>query len=276
MSLSSRIPISGTKSSIPLLGFGVYKLRQAHCLNACLVALKAGYRHIDCAQLYKNEALVREAVGQSNVNRSDIFITSKFNPGTAADPYRSILGSVENLDGPNGYVDLFLLHVPGRSRAKRHAAWAALERLYDEGVVKAIGVSNFHIDHLEEMREYARQWPPHINQIEVHPWCQQRKLVTYCQENSIIIEAYSPLAVGTRLEDPTLEDLAHKHSKPAAQILLRWSLQKGFIPLPKSQTPSRITENSHVFDFELTADDMANLDALDEGIKGALFPFNAS
>ena len=286
LNIKSTFPISSTGTGtgsrtvthIPRLGFGVYKLRHATGLNACLAALDAGYRHIDCAQLYRNEDLIREAVAQSAVPRGDIFLTSKFNPNSPAevDPYRSILDSVERLDGPGGYADLFLLHIPGRTREKTQAAWSALERLQEQGRVKAIGVSNFHINHLEEMREYAREWPPSVNQIELHPWCQQKKLVSYCQENHILVQAYSPLLVGSRLDDPTLAALAAKYDRSPAQILLRWSLQRGFIPLPKSQTPERITENARVFDFELSSSDMASLDSLDQGAKGALFPSNVS
>lgn len=288
-------------SSIPLPGLGVYKIRGEACTTACLAALAAGYRHVDTAQLYQNEAQVGEAVRQSGVRRDDIFLTTKISlitktgktKATDSDTYQSAVESVTKLAGEDGYVDLFLVHVPASSRAQREEQWGVLERLREEGKARFIGVSNFREHHLEEMKEYAAIWPPAVNQIEVkdftrpsmspiklthctqlHPWCQQKGLVKYCQQNNILIEAYSPLVTGKRMDDPTLSAMAKKHDKSTAQVLIRYSIQKGWIPLPKSKTPGRIKENLDVSSFSLDKDDMEALDGLDEGSKGACFPKN--
>lgn len=154
---------------IPQLGFGVYKIKGPACTTACLTALSAGYRHIDSAQLYQNEARVYEAVQQSGLRREEVFLTTKIKSpkGSPEKTYQSVLDSVSKLAGEDGYVDLFLVHVPGNGRKHREELWGALERLYEEGRAKSIGVSNFRARHIEEMKEYAKAWPPHVNQIEV-------------------------------------------------------------------------------------------------------------
>lgn len=154
---------------IPRLGFGVYKIKGEACTTACLTALTTGYRHIDSAQLYQNEARVHDAVQQSGLRREDIFLTTKIkaSKGSAEKTYQSALNSVTKLAGEDGYVDLFLVHVPGASRRHREELWGVLERLYEEGRAKSIGVSNFRARHIEEMKEYANVWPPHVNQLEV-------------------------------------------------------------------------------------------------------------
>jgi diketogulonate reductase-like aldo/keto reductase len=145
-----------------------------------------------------------------------------------------------------------------------------------EGKAKSIGVSNYGIEHLEEMRVYAKVWPPAVNQIELHPWCQQRELVSYCEKEGIIVQAYSPLVTGTKLADPALVDIASKHGKSPAQVLIRYCLQKKWVPLPKSSKSERIKENADVFGFELSAEDVAILDGMDEGPEGAIFKKNAT
>ncbi|KAI9166745.1 putative oxidoreductase C2F3.05c [Paramyrothecium foliicola] len=278
LSLSDTIQIPNTTVRMPLLGYGVYKIRSDACVNTCMSALSYGYRHIDSARLYRNEAAVRTAVQQSSVPREDLFLTTKASrpQATLADTVAVLLESVEKLGGAGGYVDLLLIHIPGTNRDHRERLWRALEKLHEEGRARAIGVSNFHIKHIKEMREYAQIWPPHVNQIELHPWCQQRELVQYCQDNGIILQAYSPLATGARLNDPALGAIASKHERTPAQILIRYSLQKGWVPLPKSQRPERIKENANVFDFYLDEDDIDRLNGLDLGRQGALFPANAS
>ncbi|KAF6830516.1 putative aldo/keto reductase [Colletotrichum plurivorum] len=294
-----------TSTTTPSIGFGVYQLRGEECTQACMTALGAGYRHIDTAQLYGNEAEVGRALRQTKLRREDIFLTTKIGrcEGGVEKAYRSALRSVGRIAGEDGHVDLFLIHRPVE---RRREIWLALERLMTEGRTGAIGVSNFREEHLEEMRGYASIWPPAVNQIEVHPWCQQRRLVAYCQKNGIVVQAYSPLARGQRMSDPVLARVVERvrrrlllsetgaesgagaggaeaaegrepaRSMTTAQVLVRWSLQKGFVPLPKSSYPARIEANSDVFWFELDGEEMELLDGLDMGSAGALFPANVS
>ncbi|KAK7430076.1 hypothetical protein QQZ08_003467 [Neonectria magnoliae] len=277
-----------SNATIPQVGFGVYKLRGDSCINACLEAFAAGYRHIDSAELYLNSHLVRQAVLQSGLKREEVFLTTKVGsprprrgktPSEADDGVcQSVKDSVVWIagDGEDSYVDLLLIHVPGSSREYRQRLWAALEQIHAEGKARSIGVSNFRVHHLEEMREYATVWPPSVNQLELHPWCQQRDLVSYCESHGIVIQAYSPLATGARLDDATLGTVANKHGKTPAQVLLRYALQKNWVPLPKSAQADRIRENADVFGFVLDDEDMTRLDALDEGAQGAIFPANVN
>ncbi|KFA68829.1 hypothetical protein S40285_01181 [Stachybotrys chlorohalonatus IBT 40285] len=297
---SDSVQIPSADVVMPRLGFGVYKIRGDGCHEACLTALRYGYRHIDSAQLYRNEDEVGRAVAESSVKRQDVFLTTKISrahPSSIQKTYGNALESIRKLDGPDGYVDLFLIHMPGRDKANRERLWKALEQLHAEGKARAIGVSNFHIHHLEEMKEYASIWPPHVNQIEVgeaswsrfclckldnnllhqlHPWCQQRNLDSYCKDNKILVQAYCPLVAGSKFQDPTLCALAARRGKTPAQILIRYSLEKGWVPLPKSEKPNRIRENAAVFDFALGTDDVTILDGLDQGSEGACFPANSS
>ncbi|KAM4060163.1 aldo/keto reductase family protein [Hirsutella rhossiliensis] len=276
LGITDGIPIPKTDVSMPRLGFGVYQLYGDACQKAVLAAIDAGFRHVDSAQMYRNESDVAAAVEQSPLRRQDVFLTTKIHTATSTpeSTYQNALDSVNKIGGPGGYVDLFLIHVPGSSREAREQLWKALERLHDEGKAKAIGVSNFRIQHLEEMKEYARVWPPHVNQLELHPWCQHRELAQFCRDNSIILQAYSPLSCGENLDDKTLGAVAAKHARSPAQVLIRYGLQKDWVPLPKSGTPDRIKQNAAVFDFALDQDDMKKLDALDKGTTGALFPAN--
>lgn len=271
LTLQSTLPLPNTTLTIPRLGFGVYQSHGPTCIQSCLTALKAGYRHIDTAQYYANESQVGDAVRQSGVARSDVFLTSKIlSAGTdAEETYQKIIESVEKID-KGGYVDLFLIHSPSSGTAGRKLMWQALERAHTEGRLKAIGVSNFGAQHIEEMKSYAKVWPPHVNQIELHPWCQQKEAVAYCQKNGIVVEAYCPLVRNEKAEDKTLNAIADKYGKGTGQVLVRWSLQRGWVPLPKSDTPSRIEGNKDLYDFELSKEDMEKLDALDQGAKGAI------
>jgi diketogulonate reductase-like aldo/keto reductase len=191
--------------------------------------------------------------------------------GSVERTYNSLLNSVTSIDSSaNGYVDLFLIHTPNGGAAQRKEMWLALEKLYKEGKTRAIGVSNFGIGHIEELKDYAATWPPSANQIELHPWCQQREVVEYCHQHGIVVEAYSPLVRNKKASDPTLNAIAKAHGKSTAQVLIRYCLQKDWVPLPKSDTPSRIEENADVYDFELSAEEMGQLDGLDQGAKGAI------
>lgn len=168
LQLTDRVPIPKTDVSVPRLGFGTYSTYGADCEQACLAALRTGYRHFDSAQLYRNEANVQAALAQSDVKREDVFLSTKITRalGGLDQTYESVLGSVEKLGGTGGYVDLFLVHTPASRLELRQEIWAALEKAKTEGKTKAIGVSNFRVRHLEEMKEYAQVWPPHVNQIE--------------------------------------------------------------------------------------------------------------
>ncbi|KAK9423821.1 putative NADP-dependent oxidoreductase domain-containing protein [Seiridium unicorne] len=257
---------------IPQLGFGVYKSPPEICMQSCLTALQAGYRHIDTAQFYANEAQVGEALKKSGITRKDVFLTTKIltAAGSVEQSYRQCLESVEKLDSAEGYVDLFLIHSPNSGSAKRKEMWQALERLHREGKAKSIGVSNFGIQHIEELRQFAEVWPPVVNQIELHPFCQQKEIVQYCSEHKIAVEAYCPIVRNRKSEDPTVKGIAEKHGVTPSQVLIRWSLQRGFIPLPKSDTADRIKANADVFGFDIEDTDLSTLNNLDQGRAGAI------
>lgn len=213
-----------------------------------------------------------EAARQSGIPRNEVFLTTKIMSagGSAEKTYKKCLDSVHKIDGENGYVDLFLIHTPSGGPAAVKEMYQALEKLESEGKARSIGVSNFGIGHIEGMKSYARIWPPHVNQIELHPWNQQRTIVNYCNEHKIAIEAYCPLVRNLKAHDQTLLEMSKKHDKNTAQVLIRYSLQKGWVSLPKSDTPSRIEGNADVYAFSLTDEDMKTLDSLDQGAKGAI------
>jgi len=258
---------------IPRLGFGVWDSPTDKTVASCITALKTGYRHIDTAQYYRNENEVGEAVRQSGLKREEVFITTKVASaaGSFAKTFQNCVASVEKISGgkEGGYVDLFLIHGPGTDK-ENEEMWQALEKLYELGMAKSIGVSNFGVKHIEALKGYAKVWPPHVNQIELHPWCQQRVIDEYCRKNRIVVEAYCPLVRNQKADDPTLVKLAEKYSKTTSQILLRYSIQKDWVPLPKSDNPERIAQNADIFKFELSADDVKLLDGLDRGSSGAL------
>ncbi|KAG6099899.1 hypothetical protein E4U30_005795 [Claviceps sp. LM220 group G6] len=278
LSIQDRSPLHNTDTSIPNLGFGIYQLYGQACQKAILAALDAGYRHIDSAQIYRNESDVGAALKQSGLKREDVFLTTKISQsaGSFDKTYKSAVESIGMISGggKDGYVDLFLIHLPGTGRDSREELWKVLEKLHEEGRAKAIGVSNYRPQHVDEMKEYAKIWPPHVNQIELHPWCQQKEIVQYCRDNNIVVAAYSPLACGAHLSDSTLTAVADKYKKSAAQILVRYALQKGWVPLPKSGNEERIKQNADVFHFALSDEDMKTMDGLDRGKAGALFPAN--
>jgi len=251
---------------MPLLGFGVYQNYTTK--DSVLEAFKAGYRHVDSAQAYRNEAAVGAAVRESGLSRADVFITTKIvskNHG-----YESTLKGVDDSLARFGldYIDLFLIHDPFSGAERRIATYKALQEAKQAGKIRDVGVSNFGLKHLEEIRNAGFDMPS-VNQIEIHPLCQQRPIVSYCRDHSIVIQAYCPLIRG-QINSPTILELAAKYDRDPAQLLLRWSLQKGFVPLPKSATPSRIRSNTRLYDFELTEQDISKLDALDRGKAGAI------
>ncbi|KAK2751562.1 hypothetical protein FQN55_000283 [Onygenales sp. PD_40] len=265
---------------IPHLGLGVYRSLDAQCVQTCLTALTAGYRHIDTAQFYGNEAEVGLALRTCNIPRDQLFITTKIMvpAGSPEATYEKLLESVRKIagEGEGAYVDLFLIHSPKSGREGRREMWLALERLLGEGKTRSIGVSNFGVAQVEEIKGYERAeggkgvWPPHVNQLELHPWCQQKTITSYCKQHGIVVQAYSPLVRQYKASEPTLVSLAEKYNKSTNQILIRYSLQKGWVPLPKSDDPDRIRANGDVYDFEISAGDMEVLDALDKGDEGAI------
>ncbi|KAK4869595.1 hypothetical protein LT330_005977 [Penicillium expansum] len=270
--ITDLLPLQNSSARIPRLGFGVYRSPTNQCVQSCLKALDAGYRHIDTAQFYANEAEVGEALRATSIPRDQIFITTKIlSPAASVEAtYDKLLASVHKIGGADGYVDLFLIHSSSSGSAGRKLLWQALEKLYAEGKTKSIGVSNFGVGHIEEMRAYAQVFPPHVNQIELHPWCQQRVIDEYCQKNGIIVEAYSPIVRNYKANDPALVEIAKRYAKSTQQVLIRYALQKGWVPLPKTDTPERIVANADVFDFDLSVEDMALLDSFDQGSAGAI------
>lgn len=248
---------------IPAVGLGVYQSAPGQeTYQAVRSALKLGYRHVDTAQCYRNEADVGRALKDSEVPREEVWVTTKLwlsEYGVAA---QSIRASLERLGLQ--YVDLLLLHAPGNPQT-RVAAWKALEDAKTEGIVKHIGVSNFGVNHLEKLFKTARM-APEVNQLELSPFLQRRELVEYCKSKQIVLQAYSPLCKGEKLGDPTVKQVASKHGLDPAQVLIKWSLQKGFVPLPKSVTPARQKSNLDVFGTPLAQQDMDLLDGLEEGL----------
>jgi methylglyoxal/glyoxal reductase len=245
---------------IPYVGLGVYKMEEHdEAVKAIKKAIDIGYRSIDTASFYDNEESVGQAVRESGIRREDLFITSKV--WNTDQGYESTLKSFEKslkrLD--MDYLDLYLIHWPVADHYKD--TWKAFERLYDEGLIKAIGVSNFKQHHLEELMKNSNEKPV-INQIELHPRLSQQPLRDYCRENEIAVEAWSPIARGRLLNEPVLNHIAGKYNKTAAQVILRWHLQNGVIIIPKSVKESRMIENINLFDFELSLEDMTQINAL--------------
>ena len=248
--------------NIPVIGLGVYQARGDECSNAVKVALKAGYRHLDSALAYKNESLVGQAVLASGIPREEIFFTTKLPPGRRGyeDTVKAIDESLRNCG--LGYIDLYLIHAPYGDRTSRLGQWKAIEEGVAAKKIVSAGVSNYGIHHIKELLDSKPQVKPVINQIELHPWLCRTELVEYCRQNDIALEAYSPLTRGQFLNDATLLEIAKKNKRSPAQILIKWSLQKGYITLPKSTTESRILENFDV-SFTINEADMSTLDGLD-------------
>jgi diketogulonate reductase-like aldo/keto reductase len=266
------LPVSDSVE-IPVLGLGVYRSAPgATAREAVTAALDTGYRHIDTAAAYRNEADVGEAIHRSDVPRGDIFVTTKlWNTDQGYDAtLRAFDRSLERLGFD--YVDLYLVHWPVQH--KRLDTWRAVERILTDGRARAIGVSNYMPHHLDELLAHATVSPA-VNQFELSPFLARWALVDLCREHGIAVETYSPLTKGRMLDDPRLVELAARYSKSTAQILIRWALDHGFVVIPKSTHPERIRENAAVFDFSLTAKDLAALDAFDEGLVTGWDPTNA-
>lgn len=252
--------------AMPWLGLGVFKVEDGSVvIQSVKDAIKNGYRSIDTAAIYDNETgvgqAVRESMAEHGIEREDLFITSKV--WNADLGYESTLAAFETSLNKLGldYLDLYLIHWPVEGKYKD--AWRALETLYKQGRVKAIGVSNFHVHHLQDLMKDAEVMPM-VDQVEYHPMLAQNELRSFTREHNIQLEAWSPLMQGQLLDHPVLGEIAAKHGKSIAQVILRWDLQNGVVTIPKSIKESRIIENAHVFDFELSSDDMAAIDALNE------------
>lgn len=251
---------------IPQLGFGVFKVPADETAKAVGTALEAGYRSIDTAAAYRNEAGVGQAIRESGIGRDQLFITTKLaNPDQGYDStMRAFDASMAELGLDQ--LDLYLIHWPLPSRDNYVDSWRALEKLAADGRVRAIGVSNFHVPHLRRLFDET-DIVPAVNQIELHPWLPQAELRAFHAEHDIVTEAWSPLAQGELLGTEIIAGLAAKYDKSPAQIVLRWHIQLGNVVIPKSVTPARIAANIAVFDFELAEDDMTAIGELDNGTR---------
>lgn len=251
---------------IPQLGLGVWQARGDEVVNAVTAALDSGYRLIDTAAVYGNEEQVGEGIRRSNIPREQLFITTKL--WNSDQGYDSALRAFDDSLKRLGldYVDLYLIHWPVPAQDKYVESWHALEEIYKSGRAKAIGVCNFHIDHLEKLLANSSVVPA-VNQIELHPRLAQNEIRDYCDTHGIKIESWSPIGGtgGNLLDDPTIVNIADKHGQTPAQVVIRWHLQLGLIVIPKSVHADRIAQNIDVFGFELDNDDMAKISALNTG-----------
>ncbi|MFJ7364787.1 aldo/keto reductase [Peribacillus frigoritolerans] len=247
---------------MPQLGFGVFKVKNGNeTVESVKNAIEVGYRAIDTAAIYENEEGVGQAIRECGVPREELFITSKV--WNTEQGYETTLKAFEDSLNRLGleYLDLYLIHWPGKD--KYLETWRALEKLYKDGKVKSIGVSNFHVHHLENLLANS-EVKPVVNQIELHPLLTQVEIRDYCAKHEIRVESWSPLGRGNLLEEPTINHIAKKHGKSSAQVLIRWHLQHDLVVIPKSITPSRIKENAQVFDFSLSLNEMNQIDALNK------------
>jgi len=242
---------------MPVLGLGTWKMSNAEATASVRAALEAGYRHIDTAKLYGNERGVGEGVRASGIAREEIFVTTKLWPTDFFSPQAAFEKSIAELGFE--YVDLYLVHWPIPLMPK--SVWLTMETIYTSGRAKAIGVSNYDAADIEKLLEYATISPA-VNQIPFSPFDYDAGILEHCRSRRIAVEAYSPLTRGSRLGDATVGTIAKKYDKTAAQIMLRWCIEHGTTPLPKSSHPDRIRENADIFDFALSAEDIATLDAL--------------
>lgn len=262
--MAQQVPLN-TGDYLPAIGFGTWKIRlNGNAKRAVATALKAGYRLIDTARIYGNEKGVGAAIAASGLKREDLFVTTKL--WNADQGYDSAFKAFDESLGKLGldYIDLYLIHWP--VTGKRSDSWRALREIYKSGRSKAIGVSNYTVRHLQELMAESKVVPA-VNQVEFHPFIykDQRELLEFCKAHDIIVEAYSPLAHGERLNDDTITEIANKYNKTNGQILLRWAIQHGTVPIPKSSNPAHIQENLAVFDFELASRDMEALSNLSDG-----------
>ena len=272
MSTVPQISMNDGKT-IPQLGFGVFQISPGETAQAVSAALELGYRHIDTAEMYQNEKGVGEAVRSSGINRDEIFITSKLSnsfhePDEARKAFEGTLSEL-GLE----HVDLFLIHwpLPTLYDGDFVSTWKTLEEFYRDGRARSIGVSNFQTQHLGRLLSEADVRPA-VNQIEAHPYWTNDAERAYCAEHQIAVEAWSPIAQGQVLDDPTITSIATSVGKTPAQVVLRWHIQRGDVVFPKSSTQSRMKENFEIFDFELGQGDMAAISSLDKGVGGRIGP----
>nr|POE92368.1 putative oxidoreductase [Quercus suber] len=248
---------------IPILGYDVAEAVTSH-------AIQSGYRHVDSAVAYSNEQPsatgMMQGASKLSIPREQLFYTSKVPPKSVNyEGAKACVNQTLKLTGLS-YIDLYLLHAPYGGREARLGAWKALVEAVNEGKVKSIGVSNYGVHHLDELEQWQKTQSGSeagvlsVNQVELHPWLARPDIAKWCQERSVVLEAYCPLVRNQRADDPLVTPLMKKHGKTAAQILLRWGVQKGFVILPKSVTPSRIEENAQIYDFELDEEDMRSLE----------------
>jgi len=258
----TQIPDIGLNNgqTIPQFGFGVFQIPPQDTVEAVSTALRAGYRHIDTAEMYGNEKEVGEAIAKSEIDRSDVFVTSKLanDAHRPDDAHRAFDQTLQALG--SDYVDLFLIHwpLPTRYDGDYVSTWRALEEFYRDGRARSIGVSNFQPHHLRRLHTEA-EVAVAVNQIEIHPYLTQDEVRGFCAEHQIAVEAWSPLAQGLVLDDPVIDSIARRTGKSPAQVVLRWHIERGDIVFPKSATAERIEQNIDIFDFELPAADVAEI-----------------
>jgi diketogulonate reductase-like aldo/keto reductase len=261
MDLTSAVKLN-SGYGMPCLGLGVFRSKDGEeTYNAVRWALEAGYRHIDTAAAYGNEASVGRAIRDSGIPRDQIFLTTKLWNGEirAHNEEAAFAQSLKNLG--TGYVDLYLVHWPVREEQGYLRVWEKMERFHKEGRARSIGVSNYHVHHLEDLLKTASVLPA-VNQVECHPLLTQVELADYCASKGIAFEPWSPLGAGKLLTHPTLTQIAQRHGKTVAQVILRWDLQRGFICIPKSVHKERIQSNTQLFDFALTEEEMQRIFSL--------------
>ncbi|RIV36808.1 aldo/keto reductase [Micromonospora radicis] len=260
-------------NTIPQLGFGVFQIAPADTTEAVRLALGVGYRHVDTAEMYGNEAEVGQGVRTAGLARDDVYLTSKLNngfhrPDDARSAFQASLDALRT-----DYLDLFLIHwpLPTRYDGDFVSTWKVLEEFKADGRARSIGVSNFQVAHLELLAAEADVVPA-VNQIEAHPYFTNDEVRAYGARNGIVTEAWSPIAQGAVLDDPTITDIAEQVGRTPAQVVLRWHLQRGDVVFPKSTTPQRIEENFQLFDFELDEATMERITLLDRGADGRTGP----
>jgi diketogulonate reductase-like aldo/keto reductase len=271
LDISSKLKMNND-IEIPMLGLGTYLSESGSMVEKAIeYAIEAGYRHIDTAKFYFNEESVGNAVRNSSISRDEIFVTTKLwnSDHGYEQALKAFEGSLKRLDIE--YIDLFLIHWP--VEGLRNETWKALEKIYKEGQCKAIGVSNYTINHLKELLAEC-EIKPTVNQVEFHPFLFQKELMEYCKKNEIILEGYSPFAKGRRVDDPKLVPIAEKYNKTNAQIIIRWHLQHEVVVIPKSSQRHRIIENSEVYDFTISEEDMNYLDSFNENYRCTWDPTN--